>query len=876
MKQKHTEMPVRFLPVQTAAETALPVSKGEAAASVLLHAAVFGFAFYGCLFLFLDIFTLPVYTVWVVAVTSFLWIVLVLHFAFTKGKKRLWILLPILIVVVCAFIWRGALTQGLLRYYNQLASMLNITTYWTFPSVSLKLADEADILWQSTLAVCFLLFWLALLTGYAVMRRSSVLLLVLVTATFLWAPIGFRIPVLLPAFFAVLTAYFTLYIYRFGVQKQKLGPPPEKKKRRGSHFRYAPKMQTFAAIPLVLLTAVWAVFLLPEQGYKRPKSASELRESIVNFDWREVDWNTAFGIRFQGFGDGDLRNLGALNYSGRTVIKVKSTKYETCYLRDFTGAILEERKWQPVSEKDYGTASAEFSDLVPQRLSSMLFEFEEMSGPIYYWNGSGFSTLNQLYYVQVRNIAAPRGAVFLPSFLKSFEEEIENVSFSGEAQASLQSGTDYYSFEVFSPEFDSLFSGMFTGREIGSAADYYENLTEVGLDFVNAPPEAVNTAGLSFAEFCDQVESYNRYVYDTYTALPDDVRAAAEALREKYQLQPVMDEWSMDIEQTISQVRSLLHSQCRYTLSPKAIPSNVDFATYFLEESREGYCVHYATTAAILLRSMGIPVRYAEGFVLSSSDYDAERDEQGYISITDDRAHAWIEVYDPILLEWIPVEMTPGFSAEIGQVDEATVPEPASSVPVSSETPSSSVPEASSSEPVSSSSRPQTSSDLTSSAVQQNNGGSQTDTNNTGIWMPYVYSLLAVSAAFLVLLSLRRMSVVRRQHKLMKADVNASVIYGCRYLISMLRAAGCRKAVINDTPASYTKAALSVLSWLPRRHLCSVLESGQKARFAESPCSEEERAELIRLLTELSWQIPNQQIGIRKAIFRLRFPRFPR
>lgn len=84
-----------------------------------------------------------------------------------------------------------------------------------------------------------------------------------------------------------------------------------------------------------------------------------------------------------------------------------------------------------------------------------------------------------------------------------------------------------------------------------------------------------------------------------------------------------------------------------------SIPKDADVLEYFLFEGKEGYCVHYATALAVMLRCRNIPARVAEGFLV---DYKNRLDSYTY-SISSNKAHAWVEAY----LEgfgWIRLEPT--------------------------------------------------------------------------------------------------------------------------------------------------------------------------------------------------------------------------
>ena len=63
----------------------------------------------------------------------------------------------------------------------------------------------------------------------------------------------------------------------------------------------------------------------------------------------------------------------------------------------------------------------------------------------------------------------------------------------------------------------------------------------------------------------------------------------------------------MSTAQTIAWVAEFIRSVGTYKLNVSRQPTNFDFALYFLEQSKEGYCVHFATAAAVMYRALGIP-----------------------------------------------------------------------------------------------------------------------------------------------------------------------------------------------------------------------------------------------------------------------------
>jgi hypothetical protein len=78
-----------------------------------------------------------------------------------------------------------------------------------------------------------------------------------------------------------------------------------------------------------------------------------------------------------------------------------------------------------------------------------------------------------------------------------------------------------------------------------------------------------------------------------------------------------------------------------------------DTADQFLFEMAEGYCVHFATTMAVMLRSIGIPARFAVGYATGQENEEGQYVVRGFDS------HAWVEMY-VFGAEWIRFDPTPG------------------------------------------------------------------------------------------------------------------------------------------------------------------------------------------------------------------------
>ncbi len=195
-----------------------------------------------------------------------------------------------------------------------------------------------------------------------------------------------------------------------------------------------------------------------------------------------------------------------------------------------------------------------------------------------------------------------------------------------------------------------------------------------------APFLMMSTTGQGDGNSTPVFDWYDRFVYNHYLDVPDGLSAIPQFMQE---LSRTQEFWtygtavlnsirSLSEERKAGQdsgnedaaywwlaesVRSVLFRSMDYNMKLDALPQGVDAIDYFLSESREGYCVHFATAAALLLREMGIPARYVSGYAARREDF--RKTASGYVaSVKDSSAHAWIELYMGGL-GWVPMDVTP-------------------------------------------------------------------------------------------------------------------------------------------------------------------------------------------------------------------------
>ena len=156
-----------------------------------------------------------------------------------------------------------------------------------------------------------------------------------------------------------------------------------------------------------------------------------------------------------------------------------------------------------------------------------------------------------------------------------------------------------------------------------------------------------------------------------YLTVPESCRAAVEEICAK-------SGFAGTAEEIGAQVAAYFQENYSYTLRPGYTFGNPDYISHFLLNSKRGYCAHFASAGTMLLRNMGIPARYVEGYAFSYANVleagtlveDAVYEDyyDGYsffgktglveMEIPGAYAHAWVEIY-VAGKGWMVIDPTP-------------------------------------------------------------------------------------------------------------------------------------------------------------------------------------------------------------------------
>lgn len=135
----------------------------------------------------------------------------------------------------------------------------------------------------------------------------------------------------------------------------------------------------------------------------------------------------------------------------------------------------------------------------------------------------------------------------------------------------------------------------------------------------------------------DDIKNMQTYRYqnkDILTAVSDeDAKIIDQFLLENNIV------YNGDVYNLIDQCKNALANQTRYTLTPGDLPDGKNYLNYFLNEHKQGYCIHYASALALMLRRNGIAARFVLGY-----QSDGSKDADGKLIIRDRNEHAWVEI----------------------------------------------------------------------------------------------------------------------------------------------------------------------------------------------------------------------------------------
>jgi len=513
------------------------------------------------------------------------------------------LVLALALALFALALWR--LREPLRSGGMQIAAAVSGTLSEVFPirEINPGAASTEERLALVTLALTALTALLACLLGWSIIRARSAAM------TFL-----FSYPLLLPALlagaepdwspFLALTCCCCLLLLS---------------SLCGRHDPNSGAKFTLVCLPAVAFLLVLLSLLLPREDYAAPAWAETVRAGFEKNAGALLRDSGAEALLSGAAVDPTIRldEAGPRRFTGKTVMTVTSGAPGRVYLRGVSAARYTGTSWEPLDEDRY-----EASGLTGKQSLSPL-------------NFPALTTPNPSYCeLTIDYGSSLSGCLYTPYQLATAPEEISGVNFHADDYLERRFGVrekNVFYLPDASPQDAAPLYGDAAAAETAYRDFVYENYLDVPEDFydaLNRWADTIRERAASDAAFAERLTELSRRYATAYdgSTVPRQLTGMV---------------WYID----------LLALTTEYDLDTPYTPEGEDFVDYFLNESRRGYCVHYATAATLLFRGGGFPARYVEG-------YTAEIPSSGHTEVKDSAAHAWVEVY----LDgygWYPFDATP-------------------------------------------------------------------------------------------------------------------------------------------------------------------------------------------------------------------------
>lgn len=161
--------------------------------------------------------------------------------------------------------------------------------------------------------------------------------------------------------------------------------------------------------------------------------------------------------------------------------------------------------------------------------------------------------------------------------------------------------------------------------------------------------------------------SYPDWVKQRYLQLPESISARTHQLA-----RDITAGLETPYDKVVA-ITNYLRDNIEYVNTIPDPPANREPIDWFLFDLKQGFCNYYATAEVILLRSIGIPARWAVGYAEGTLSSD-----KTFYQVLQRDAHAWPEVYFSGL-GWIEFEPTASQPVIVRPASEATTPDDSAS-----------------------------------------------------------------------------------------------------------------------------------------------------------------------------------------------------
>ena len=734
----------------------------------------------GLMTLFITLLSLPVSPLWPVL----LGVLAAATVCLTEGTRLSWLpdaawMAGCLLTVLAL---PGTVTNGLAQLLDaavQTWQQLHARNYTSF----LAQDDGAAGL---TAVLCMLGVVCGLWCMACVRRPSDLrfwpMALVLAAAAVLFAPLTAVWWLLLAALTLLL-----LYAVRFG----------------GRHASFAP-LRAWLRPAALLLACVTALGCWNGDAAHPAAVDTAARWTAARADILRYGSNAAAGLP-----EGDMTGIGPRRTTEDAMLEITMTQPTSYYLRGFVGETYANSRWSTLDSKTLSEDADTFYWLHQDGFyaQSQLTTAAQAGVP----DALGYDNT-----VTVQNVGASGKYLYAPYELLADSDVLDAAQIGDRTLlASGLRGQRSYSFHAS----DNIIT-------------QYQRLAAALLEETEQTNAFLNTEA-----------AYNRFAYDHYTDIPDDVRGFLEEKLGGYQ----KDEGQVHFDYQRAKQNILFYLTTYITYEENVLPiTGGDFALTFLDGTQSGYDVHYATAAALMFRYYGIPARYVEGYLVTKDDAAQMKSGQT-LNVGGNRAHAWVEYYQDGL-GWLPFETTPTYFSAMEKVEQyQNISGLVGQAPL----------------------------DYTADNLDDAELENPVTEALREFWLKHRLIILLTLAVLLAAgmvgllvgwLIFERRRTKKRKEGFFGADAAASIDAIFRYMMDVLRARGM--AAKNCPPADY----VSYMDEDLREEYLTAARLWQEARFSGKPMEELQRRQVLRLKDEI-WERTWHSASLKERL-RLKYVEF--
>ena len=518
--------------------------------------------------------------------------------------------------IALALRFRDEIAKGVITIIN---SFLKAFMNFTGSQISLltyENTEEVSVTFSTTLVLVIVgVFLISVVSAFFYRkRRSSVFIICTIPFMILPLYVG-RI-----GYFLDVVTYLIILITIIGTRQLKTNSTDRRLRQKLS----------LILILIGIISGTLSYLIVSPSRYERNKGKLlETKNTIMSlatwsmedvFEWIRANFSD------DAIDYGKIGKRSEINHTGRTLLKLSGDVNSNygLYLKAYVANVYEDNKW--TSNKKDAEYKQDLATLNSQNITPDSYHVQ-LRNDIGDNEKSGVDNLWAIGTLHVRNLAFGYGSYAIPVL---------------PAQGFITESNGEMKTRVPGIEYDE---------------EYYLTYPYAVRRMLMTPSEDL-VDPVFWSGNKEKSEALGAFARKYYLQVPDSVKSVCDEFKTEYAtLLQQYKEGESDISNILRAVRTFISRDTSYSEQPGKTPSGMDTVEYFLKESKKGYCTYYATAAAMLLRSVGIPTRFVEGLYVTPEELAAGLPNE--ISIPDYDCHAWIEVFDD-RYGFVTFETTPG------------------------------------------------------------------------------------------------------------------------------------------------------------------------------------------------------------------------